>query len=164
MVKTTETKTEPHLEKFERFERETAQPSWLYPLRKSGIARFAELGFPTINQEDWRFTNVTPIAKLPFKPALQPATNGLSRQSLEQYTFATLSACRLVFVDGHYVADLSSPGNQDRGIIVCNLAQALVSNTELVQKHLARYVAGEGNAFAALNTAFFADGAIGLCH
>ena len=60
--------TEPYLQKFARFENETKQPPWVFPLRKAGIARFAELGFPTINDEDWRFTNVSPIAKLPFQP------------------------------------------------------------------------------------------------
>ncbi len=31
--------TEPHLEKFERFEKEAKQPSWVFPLRKAGITR-----------------------------------------------------------------------------------------------------------------------------
>jgi Fe-S cluster assembly protein SufD len=159
MVKATDTKTESHLEKFERFERETSQPSWLYPLRKAGIARFAELGFPTINQEDWRFTNVTPITKLPFKPVLQPGAGGLSRESLQRFTFAHLPARRLVFLNGHYAAKLSSPGPQENGVIVSSLAEALAHNPAPVQKHLARYAAGEDNAFAALNTAFFLDGA-----
>ena len=51
------------------------QPKWLLPLRKAGIASFAELGFPTLHDEDWRFTNVAPLAKLPFKPAAEsPST------------------------------------------------------------------------------------------
>ena len=37
----------PFLENFERFE-SALQPSWLLPLRRAGIARFAELGFPTL--------------------------------------------------------------------------------------------------------------------
>ncbi|HEV2454789.1 MAG TPA: Fe-S cluster assembly protein SufD, partial [Verrucomicrobiae bacterium] len=45
------------------------QPKWLSGLRNSGIATFAELGFPTLRDEDWRFTNVAPIADLPFEPA-----------------------------------------------------------------------------------------------
>ena len=59
---------EPFLEKFRRFETEPQQPSWLLPLRKAGMARFAELGFPTVHDEDWRFTNVAPLARLPFQP------------------------------------------------------------------------------------------------
>ena len=161
MAKTMDTlvKTDPHLEKFERFEREASHPSWVFPLRKAGIARFAELGFPTIQQEDWRFTNVAPIARLPFKPIFQPSKEGLSPEDLLGFTFARLAARRLVFVNGHYAADLSSPGVQEHGLIVSSLAGALAKNSTLVEKHLARYASGEDNAFTALNTAFFQDGA-----
>src|SRR5947207_14751157 len=96
--------TEPHLKKFERFEREHGQPAWLFPLRKAGLARFAERGFPTINDEDWRFTNVNPIAKLPFEPVLEGPTGGLSAGMTRHFAFAQLPATRLAFVDGHYVA------------------------------------------------------------
>src|SRR6266702_7501442 len=97
-------KTDPHLEKFERFEREASHPSWVFPLRKAGIARFAELGFPTLRQEDWRFTNVTPIARLPFKPILESSRNGVSSADVGKFAFGTLPAIRLVFVNGHYLA------------------------------------------------------------
>ena len=62
--------TDPYLEQFERWIEPSAgqHPAWLYPLRKAGLARFAELGFPTLRDEDWRFTNIAPIAKMPFKP------------------------------------------------------------------------------------------------
>ena len=63
--------TDPYVETFERFEAQAKQPAWVFPLRKAGITRFAELGFPTLQQEDWRFTNVAPIAKLPFKPVFE---------------------------------------------------------------------------------------------
>src|SRR5713101_5499165 len=93
--------TEPHLEKFERFEKEAKQPSWVFPLRKAGMARFAELGFPTLRHEDWRFTNVAPIAKLPFKPLFEPSPDGLTLQTVGKFTFGSLAASRLVFVNGH---------------------------------------------------------------
>ena len=37
-------------------------PAWLRDLRERSITRFGELGFPTTKHEDWRFTNVAPIA------------------------------------------------------------------------------------------------------
>ena len=60
-----------HLTAFDAVEKDSSirEPSWVLPLRKAGIARFAELGFPTTKMEDWRFTNVAPITKLPFIPA-----------------------------------------------------------------------------------------------
>src|SRR6266852_8705858 len=88
--------TEPYLEKFERFEKEAKQPAWVFPLRKAGIARFAELGFPTLKQEDWRFTNVAAIAKLPFKPMLAASPNRLSPAEVGKFTFGNLPAIRLV--------------------------------------------------------------------
>src|SRR3982751_4145288 len=75
------TETAPFMEKFERFEKEAKQPPWLFPLRKAGISRFAEQGFPTINDEDWRFTNVAPITKLPFNPVFEGGQDGISAKT-----------------------------------------------------------------------------------
>lgn len=151
--------TEPHLQKFARFENETKQPSWVFPLRKAGIARFAELGFPTINDEDWRFTNVSPIAKLPFQPVFETSRDGLTRDSLSNFTFSSLPGARLVFVNGHYVDDLSSPGQTQPGVKISSLAAALSTEPTLLEKHLARYAISQDNAFTSLNTAYFQDGA-----
>jgi Fe-S cluster assembly protein SufD len=151
--------TDPYLEKFERFEKQAKQPAWVFPLRKAGIARFAELGFPTLQQEDWRFTNVTPITKLPFAPVFQVSPNSLSREAIADLTFGQLAANRLVFVNGHYAAELSSPAEpQSQGIIVSSLAAALAGDSGRIKEHLARYAQGEANPFVALNAAFFQDG------
>jgi Fe-S cluster assembly protein SufD len=151
--------TEPYLEKFERFEKETTHPSWVFPLRKAGIARFAEQGFPTINDEDWRFTNVAPIAKLPFQPALMGSQDGVTRETVAGFTFGEMPAHRLVFVNGHYAADLSSapPPN---GVVISSVGAALNTHPALLEKHLGRYGQYEDNAFAALNIAFFRDGGL----
>ena len=151
--------TEPHLKKFERFEREAKQPSWLFPLRKAALARFAERGFPTVNDEDWRFTNVNPVAKLPFEPVLDAPKNGFAPDTAKRFAFGELTATRLVFLDGHYVAELSSPETAS-SIVASSLKTALASShAGLLEKHLGRYALGDDNTFAALNTAFFQDGA-----
>jgi Fe-S cluster assembly protein SufD len=150
---------EPQLKKFERFEKHTTQPSWLFPLRKAGMARFAELGFPSLKDEDWRFTNVSPIANLPFNPVFEADLDGLSRESIARLTFGSLDFSLLVFVNGHYCEELSSPGIRQPRVTVKNLAAALKTDSTLIEQHLARYATGEDNSFAALNTAFFQDGA-----
>jgi Fe-S cluster assembly protein SufD len=148
---------EPYLRKFEKFERETKHPTWVFPLRKAGMARFAELGFPTLHDEDWRFTNVAPISKLPFIPSREVPQNGLSSADVRQLTFGNLAATRLVFVNGYLVPGLST--QEERSIRVTSLASALASDSQFLEKHLAQYAGNEGNAFTALNTAFFEDGA-----
>ncbi len=95
------TEADPYLEKFQRFEKGGAgkPPSWLFPIRKAGLARFAELGFPTLMDEDWRFTNVAPIARFPFAPVFEPASGGLTAKALRQFHFTGLKCNRLVFVN-----------------------------------------------------------------
>ncbi|HWX20957.1 MAG TPA: Fe-S cluster assembly protein SufD [Candidatus Binatia bacterium] len=159
MEKTLLTENEPRLEEFERFEHEARQPAWIFPLRKAGIARFAELGFPALKDEDWRFTNVAPIAKLPFKPLFEASGNGLTRETLNELTFSRLPGAHLVFVNGHFIESLSSAIPQAQGVTVTSLAAALNSHSSLLEQHLGRYASGADNTFTSLNTAFFQDGA-----
>jgi Fe-S cluster assembly protein SufD len=146
---------DPYLAAFERVE-QGDQPAWLADLRKAGMERFSELGFPTLRDEDWRFTNVAPIARLPFRPVLEP---GDETVSVKDFNFATLECTRLVFVDGHFAPKLSTLLPQAKGVRVTNLASALANDGAILERHLGRHARTERNAFAALNTAFFADGA-----
>src|ERR1051325_5243408 len=132
--------TDPYLAKFERFEREAKQPSWLFPLRKAGIARFAELGFPTTRHEDWRFTNVAPIAKLPFRPVFDRSADGVTTEALGKLTFASLTGARLVFVNGQFANELSSVRSLPKGGGAGSLAAMLLSDSALLERHLGRYV------------------------
>ena len=163
MVQTTDNKakeTEPLLEKFERFEKQTKQPAWVFPLRRAGIARFAELGFPTLHDEDWRFTNVAPIAKLPVKPLFELVPDGIDAETVAGLTFGSLPATRLVFVNGRFMAELSTDLAANHGLRIENLAHALPGDSGRIEKYLARHTRDEINAFTALNTAFFQDGAL----
>src|SRR3989454_12846382 len=135
--------TDPYLEKFERFEKQPTTPAWVFPLRKAGIARFAELGFPTLKDEDWRFTNVAPIAKLPFKPVFGANTDGVAAKTLGKFTFADLNGPRLVFVDGHFAKEVSSIPSLTKGLKLGSLATAVVSDSAFLEKHLGRYVGTE---------------------
>jgi Fe-S cluster assembly protein SufD len=151
--------THSHHEQFRRWEKTGAaqQPSWLWSIRQAGLARFAERGFPTLQEEDWRFTNVDPIARLPFRPILEP---GLSRPvSPEGLAFSSLEAIRLVFVDGHFSRELSSGRPGFHGAIVTNLAAALREGNVFLENHFSGSAGFGDNSFACLNDAFFADGA-----
>ena len=58
----------PPTEAFSQVEQEGGE---LLPLRKAGLARFAEHGYPTTRDEDWRFTSLKPLTELPFQPLLE---------------------------------------------------------------------------------------------
>ena len=149
--------TDAYRLQFSRFETAASQPKWLLPIRKAGMARFSELGLPTLRHEDWRFTNVAPIAKLPFRPAFDP-TNGVVAEQLKDFAFAKLPGARLVFVNGHFAPKLSSVKNLPAAVKAGSLAAALASDAVLLEKHLGHYAQSADNGFAALNQAFFLDG------
>jgi len=136
----------PYLEKFEQFEKGAKDPAWVRVARKAGISHFVELGFPTLQDEDWRFTNVAPIAKLPFEPVVEPTRDAVAAKALNQFTFAGLSGSRIVFVNGHFAPELSSVAKLPDGVKVMSLAAALASDTALVEKHLFRHARADTNA------------------
>jgi Fe-S cluster assembly protein SufD len=151
--------TESLVERFSQFASAAPQPKWLAPVRKAGLAGFAELGFPKLSDEDWRFTNVAPIALLPFQPARPPAVNGAETRALDAAVFTQLPGHRLVFVNGIFSAKLSRIKPVAGGARIESLAAALAQDAGLIEKHLGRQAHTAGNTFAALNQAFFTDGA-----
>ena len=57
----------------ESFTKQPPAAPWLQQLREAAFQRFAELGFPTTHDEEWRFTNVAPIARTHFVQAVGQA-------------------------------------------------------------------------------------------
>jgi len=128
--------------------------TWLNELRANAVDRVGALTVPTTRDEDWRFTDISPLTKLSFQPVqdvpqLGPAT-------VEQWAIPE-AAARLVFVDGIYAPQHSF---NHAGITLENLASGVTRHGAAVQAHLGRHAAFERNAFAALNTSFLHDGAL----
>src|SRR6476660_3107299 len=48
------------------YTRAAGEPAWLRLLREKSFAHFESNGFPSLNDEDWEYTNVTPIAREEF--------------------------------------------------------------------------------------------------
>jgi Fe-S cluster assembly protein SufD len=78
----------------------------------------------------------------------------------EQFTLGEEAITELVFVNGHYVPQLSRLGKLPRGARVCTLAEALESDESPLERHLSRFADVEANPFVALNTAFIRDGVL----
>jgi len=151
--------TELLVEKFSQFAAAAPEPKSFSALRQAGIAGFADLGFPKLSDEDWRFTNVAPIAQLPFTLAREIVVNGAESKVLDEAAFTKLPGHRLVFVNGFFSAKLSSIKPVGGGVRIENLAAALAQDSALIEKHLGKYAHTANNAFAALNQALFTDGA-----
>ncbi len=146
---------------FEAFDRSRSgrEPEPVGTVRRRAVERFAELGFPHIKQEEWRFTNVAPIAERDFHLAGATGSGATaSREQVEPWLFESARA-HLVFVDGRLVPELSKTDDLPEGTILTGLGRALVDHADLVVEHLARHASYDEHPFAALNTAYIADGA-----
>src|SRR5215469_3999704 len=111
------------------------------------LARFLETGFPTTRDEDWRFTNVSAIARTRFSRAgKRPAA--LSSAELEGWKIPA-AAARLVFVDGRFIRELSTL-EPLQGVTLSGLRDEVRKQPEVVEAHLGRYVDIRRDSFPAL--------------
>lgn len=136
------------------------EPLWLSQARANAIADFRSAGIPTLRDEDWRFTNVAPLAEFDLKPAGRDAWHGVTKAALETLPFASIPGTKLVFINGVFAPELSAlPATPVSGVKVVNLAKALATEPALVRKHLFGHADAGKNAFSVLNRGYFQDGA-----
>ena len=130
--------------------------AWLQRTRQSAIARFGELGFPTLRDEEWRFTNVAPIARIPFRRSTPTALTQVNADALAPFI---VDGIRLVFVNGHFSKSLSTTAGLPAGVSACALSAASEKESKLIEANLAKHACFKDQVFVALNTAFIEDGA-----
>ena len=148
-----------YVAEFRSSEEERRGPPWLSELRKSAIDRFDAVGFPTQKQEDWKYTNLAPLLRIPFKPAILARPDGVVAEKLEPFTFGVLKTTLLVFVNGRFAPRLSYLRPRPEGVRVASLAEVLREEAATLEPHLGRIARSEDDPFASLNMALFADGA-----
>lgn len=150
---------ETYLDSFTKFEKQVTGRDlpWLRKLRAEAFARFCETGFPTTHDEDWRFTNVSPIARTEFSLAQRGATK-LSPADLRAWRVGEVAA-QLVFINGEFARELSTFGKAPAGVEISSLKEQIRNSSQTLEAHLGRYLDITRDPFCALNTAFLDDGA-----
>ena len=146
-------KLQPWIAAVER--RPQGGPRWLQDLRDRAAARFAALGFPTVREEEWRFTNVAPIASTEFAPA--PAA-AVSEDDLQNILYAE-APHRVVVVNGRYSPALSRTSRLPPGVRIGSLGAAVNDQADSVGRYFGRIADFADRPFAALNASLSADGA-----
>jgi len=134
-------------------------PGWLHDARLAALDSFKTQGFPTLRDEQWRFTRTRPIAARDFALVEGYQPNGVSAEKLQQLTFDDKGGPRIVIADGHFAPDLSRLGKLPEGVRVRSLREAIASDGGEVERYLGRGADSAANPFVALNTAFLNDGA-----
>jgi len=133
------------------------QPEWLKNLREKAFAHFTESGFPIVQSEEWKYTNVAPIAKENF---LIAENANLTRDKIAPFVFDESRMSVLVFANGNFDKIASNlEALKDAQILSFSEAAADEKLAEIFKLKLASLVNYEKNGFTALNTAFVGEGA-----
>ena len=98
------------LQILEGFEKEggAEAPGWLASLRKEAAACYTGLNFPTLKDEEWKYTPVGGIVKNSFSLTREPSPHGLTGKKLGTLLEGGGLWNRLVFVNGLYSKEFSS--------------------------------------------------------
>jgi len=136
---------------------------WLVGLREAALRRFSSSGFPTLRDEEWKYTNVAPLANGHFTLEPPAGTAAIELAAGRIDALALPAAQLLVFVDGRYAPALSRLSDLPAGVILGSLASVLAGPPGFLQARLQAVldlpINSDASGFAALNFAYMADGA-----
>jgi Fe-S cluster assembly protein SufD len=130
---------------------------WLELVRGSAMDRFEQLGFPSVREEDWKYTNLAPLAKESFVPAISGGE--LAVADVSRFAFRETTGAHVVVVNGFLRDDLSVTTALE-SVVAIDLfsAAADARYNKLLRKYLARNAGYHDNGLTALNTAFLQSG------
>ena len=129
-------------------------PAWLKERREQAAKRFEHVGYPTTRNEDWRFTNVSPIADA--KLVLAEGSFARAAALVDSVKFP--GALRLAIVNGQFAAGLSDLSALPKGVRIAGLRDGARDGADGLEQHLAKVFNIDAHPFAALNTAHLDDG------
>jgi Fe-S cluster assembly protein SufD len=131
--------------------------AWLELVRGSAMDRFEQLGFPSVREEEWKYTNVASLAKESFRPAISGGEIAVA--DVSRFAYRESAGAHLVVVNGFFREDLSVTTGLE-SVVATDLfsAAADARYNKLVRKYLARNAGYHNNGLTALNTAFIQSG------
>lgn len=144
---------------FDEFEKSLngEKSSDFHKVRKDAISKFAELTFPTQKDEEWKYTNISPLLKHNFSPV--SVKENVSSEIISKFLFDKMEHSLLVFINGIFSSELSKLIDIPKGVEIGSLAEELKNNNPIVKKHLGKYAEDGKYFFTTLSTAFTKDGA-----
>ncbi len=128
--------------------------SWLNDIRSQATTQFEQTGFPSHRLEDWRYTNVSAIAKREFlsikrtdSPLFEAVRNNCALNDCYHFTL----------IDGFFNDQLSELSGLPESIVVCCINDAIKHHADLLQPKFNQAI-NDTHGFIDFNTANFTDG------
>ncbi len=150
-----------YINRFESFERglngESKKP--IHKFRKQAAGKIPELSFPTIRDEEWRYTDVSPVLVHKFDLYSISSTSDIIKKQIEPFLFNNSEYITLVFVNGIFNAGLSNIPAVTENVLVMSLKEAFEKHQSIVENYIGKNTAADSGIFSEMNSAFLSDGA-----
>ncbi len=130
----------------------SGEPSFFVEARQLAFERFEAAGFPTVKNEEWKYTNIHSIINKPYVLDVDVDIEGLDFSAGE---IPNLDAYRIILVNGQYVLAVSEL-EKVKGLVVIPMDDAVAEPA--FQAHFAKYADKSDNIMVALNTAAYTNG------
>jgi Fe-S cluster assembly protein SufD len=131
--------------------------STIHQKRKDALANLSRLEFPTIKDEEWKYTSIAPLLKYNFVPFYEKKI--ISKEFIKSLLFDEMEHSLIVFINGGYSAENSIILNLPDGVAVGSIADEIKKKNDVLLKHFGKYADYDNHIFTALSTAYTEDGA-----
>jgi len=148
-----------YISNFSEFEKRLngGKESSIHQKRKDALSNFSRLEFPTIKDEEWKYTSIAPLLKYNFVPSYEKKI--VSKDFIKSLLFDEMEHSLIVFVNGRYSSEHTDLLNLPKGVIVGSFAEEIKKKNDVLLKHFGKYADYDNHIFTALSTAYTDDGA-----
>lgn len=122
-------------------------------VREKYIRQFDADGFPTVKDEEWKYTNLLPLIKKDY--AFENTDGSISKEQLEEFILNDTDSYFLVFVNGVLSKELST--RTDKDFVVGSLKHN--NRQDILEKYWNSCLPQKTDALVAINTALAQEGA-----
>ncbi len=119
--------------------------------QKIAFQDFEKTGFPSVKNEEWKYTNLLSLLKENFNPA---PTTSLTKQDISAHLY-NIEANNLVFVNGIFSKELSTILSPSSELEITELKDA---DKSITSTYFARKTYSSADGLSLLNTAFAENG------
>lgn len=144
-----------YLDNYSKFENIVGKDA-LNDLREKAKTDFGSSKFPTKKDEEWKYTNISPILKHQFLPSPLAKETYKGLDNISKFKIDNLDVHLLILVNGIFRKDLSNITDLEDRVIIDSFYNQSKNNAEFLSKYISGHK--DGNSFNFLNNAFTYDG------
>jgi Fe-S cluster assembly protein SufD len=123
--------------------------------RKESMERLKQDGFPTIRNEEWKYTNLQPLLKKEFE--LKASNSTIAIEEINEYILKDTDTYLMVFLNGVFEPSLSSISCEKAHI--STFKNANEEQQKIIEKYWGSCLPKQGDAFVSANNGLAQEGA-----